>query len=99
MPNEAAPDSLTPGYFDDVYRAKADPWNFQSSPYEAAKYAATLAALPRPLYRNALEIGCSIGVLTAQLAARCEQLLSIDVSEQALDQARERCAQLPQVRF
>ena len=31
MPNEAAPESLTPGYFDDVYRANPDPWNFASS--------------------------------------------------------------------
>ena len=99
MPNDAAPSSLPPGYFDDVYRANADPWHFASSPYEAAKYAATLAALPRPRYADAFEAGCSIGVLTAQLAARCGQLLSIDVSEQALAQARERCAQLPQVRL
>ena len=30
---------------------------------------------------------------------RCGQLLSVDVSEQALAQARERCERLPQVRF
>ncbi len=99
MPNEHAPDSLTPEYFDDVYRANADPWNFASSPYEAAKYRATLDALPRAKYANAFEAGCSIGVLTAQLAPRCERLLSIDLSDAALAQARERCATLPQVRF
>ena len=38
-------------------------------------------------------------MLTERLAARCGQLLSIDVSEHALAQARERCARLPQVRF
>ena len=38
-------------------------------------------------------------MLTERLAPRCGQLLSIDVSEQALAQARERCARLPQVRF
>ena len=99
MPNEAAPHSLTPGYFDDVYRAHSDPWGFTTSPYEAGKYAATLAALPRPRYANAFEAGCSIGVLTAQLAPRCERLLAIDVSEDALAQARARCAALPQVRL
>ncbi len=82
-----------------VYRANADPWNFASSPYEAAKYRATLEALPRERYTNAFEAGCSIGVLTAQLAPRCERLLCIDLSEAALAQARERCAALPQVRF
>ncbi len=99
MPNPDAPSSLTPGYFDDVYRANPDPWNFVSSPYETAKYAATLAALPRPHYASAFEAGCSIGVLTSQLAPRCGRLLSIDVSEQALRAARERCAALDNVRF
>ncbi|NML66195.1 methyltransferase domain-containing protein [Hymenobacter sp. RP-2-7] len=95
--NDQHPDSLPPNYFDDVYRASNDPWAFTSSPYERAKYADTLAALPRPHYPRAFEIGCSIGVLTAQLAPRCGHLLSVDVSEAALTQARQRCASLPQV--
>ncbi len=99
MPNPDAPRSLDDRYFDDVYRANADPWNFASSPYEAAKYAATLAALPRPSYPSAFEAGCSIGVLTAQLTPRCGQLLSVDLSERALQAARERCVALDNVRF
>ena len=99
MSDPTAPGSLPPGYFEDIYRASEDPWNFASSPYEAGKYAATLAALPRERYLSGLEAGCSIGVLTAQLAPRCEQLLSLDVNPQALEQARARCAALPQVRF
>ena len=99
MPNPAAPDSLGSRYFDDVYRANPDPWGFATSPYEAAKYAATLAALPRPHYPTAFEAGCSIGVLTAQLASRCGQLLSADISERALAAARERCVGLENVRF
>lgn len=91
--------SLAPDYFDRVYAAKADPWDFETSVYEADKYTETLAALPRPRYRRALEIGCSIGVLTEQLAERCERLLAVDVSEVALDIARRRCAGLPQVEF
>ena len=99
MPNDAAPHSLPPGYFDDVYRANPDPWGFTTSPYESGKYAATLAALPRPRYANAFEAGCSIGVLTARLAPRCNRLLAIDVSEDALAQARARCAAFPHVRL
>jgi len=91
--------SLPPSYFDDVYAANADPWEFETSPYEQGKYAATLGALPRPCYHNAFEIGCSIGVLTARLAPRCDRLLSVDVSEQALAWARERCRELPRVTF
>ena len=95
--NQNQPHSLPPGYFDDVYRANNDPWQFASSPYERGKYATTLAALPHPHYGRAFEIGCSIGVFTAQLALRCGHLLSIDVSEAALAQAQQRCAGLPQV--
>jgi len=91
--------TLTPDYFDQVYAANDDPWNFASSEYEAAKYAATLAALPNEKYKNAFEIGCSIGVLTEKLAARCARLLAVDVSEKALEQARKRCENLPNVRL
>lgn len=92
-------ETLPAAYFDDVYRRKADPWDFATSPYEAAKYRATLGALSRARYARAFEAGCSIGVLTSQLAARCEQLLSVDLNESALVQARERCKDLAHVRF
>ena len=95
--NENHPNSLDGNYFDDVYRANSDPWGFETSPYEHAKYAASLGALPRAHYPRAFEIGCSLGVFTAQLAQRCDYLLGVDVSTQALAQARRRCAALPQV--
>jgi len=95
--NTNQPNTLSPGYFDDVYRANEDPWAFTSSPYERTKYQDTLAALTEPRYERAFEIGSSIGVLTAQLALRCGSLLSVDVSEAALAQARQRCANLSQV--
>lgn len=91
--------SLEPEYFEKVYEANDDPWNFTSSEYETEKYEATLDALPREKYDSAFEIGCSIGVLTAQLAKRCENLLSVDVSKKALDQAKKRCEDLPNIRF
>lgn len=90
--------SLPPSYFNNLYSANPDPWGFQTSEYEANKYAATLAALPKR-YRSALEIGGSIGVLTAKLAERCDSLLSVDVSELAQNQAIRHCQALPQVRF
>ena len=95
--NQNQPHSLPPEYFDHVYQANRDPWNYEWSPYERGKYAATLAALPRPQYAEALEIGSSLGILTAQLAARCGHLLGVDVNEAALAQARQRCADLPNV--
>ena len=92
-------ESLPPSFFDWIYADAPDPWSFATSAYEHEKYAITVAELPRERYRRALEIGCSIGVLTARLAARCGALLSVDVAERALNQARDRCARLPHVRF
>jgi len=89
--------SLPPTYFDDVYRASDDPWSFETSDYERRKYAATLAALSKPRYQSAFEIGCSIGVLTQQLADRCDQLLAVDASELPLVKARQRLADRPTV--
>ncbi|NJL86197.1 MAG: methyltransferase domain-containing protein [Leptolyngbyaceae cyanobacterium SM1_1_3] len=91
--------SLPPEYFEDLYAADPDPWQFETSAYEAKKYAATLAALPKPQYRSAFEIGGSIGVLSAQLAQRCQSLLSVDVCAQAQAHAKKRCRHLPQVEF
>lgn len=98
-PNPNQPHTLSPDYFAAVYGANRDPWNFETSPYEHEKYADTLAALPRPHYEQAFEVGCSLGVLTAQLAPRCGQLLAVDVADAALAQARQRCAHLPQVQL
>lgn len=94
----AFPQSLTPEYFDALYNLESDPWKFETSAYEAEKYAATLAALPKR-YRSALEIGGSIGVLTEQLATRCDSLLSLDVSAMAQQKAIARCQSLANVRF
>lgn len=91
--------SLPSTYFTALYAADADPWRFATSDYERGKYAATLAALPLPTYRSGFEVGCSIGVLTSQLARRCERLLAVDSVAAALSRAKTRCAGLPGLRF
>ena len=91
--------TLKPEYFDALYTADPDPWNFAASPYERAKYTLTLNAMPKPRYRSALEVGCSIGVLTRLLASRCDAVLAIDAAQTPLVEARRRCADLPGVRF
>ena len=92
-------DSVPPDYFDNLYASNPDPWGFATSSYEHEKYEATLASLPRKSYHAALEIGCSIGVLTQRLAQRCTHLLALDVARPALETARARCADLAHVRF
>ena len=90
---------VTPEHFDRLYANDPDPWKFATSGYERDKYAATLAALPRPRYFNAFEVGCSIGVLTKQLAARCDEILAVDVAAAALLNAATRCNELSNVHF
>ncbi|MEK8073818.1 SAM-dependent methyltransferase [Rhodococcoides navarretei] len=91
--------SLGAEYFRTVYAVKDDPFMLDSKWYERRKYALTLASLPKPHYRRALEPGCSIGVLTEQLAARCDHVVSTDVVDSALDSARRRVGDTAAVEF
>ena len=80
--------SLPVDYFARMYAGSDDPWGFRSRWYEQRKRDVTLAALTRPRYRRAFEPGCSIGVLTAGLAARCDELVASDIDDRALAAAR-----------
>jgi cyclopropane fatty-acyl-phospholipid synthase-like methyltransferase len=91
--------TVRPEYFDTLYAADLDPWKFATSQYERGKYTLTLDAMPQPRYRSALEVGCSIGVLTRSLASRCDAVVAIDAAQIPLAEARRRCADLPGVRF
>ncbi|MBV9442691.1 MAG: methyltransferase domain-containing protein [Acidobacteriaceae bacterium] len=93
-----APVTLGAGYFDAMYQAASDPWGFEDRWYEQRKYAISLAQLPSARYRRAFEAGCSIGVLTALLAARCDALLACDVAAAAVRAAAGRAAGLAHVR-
>ncbi|BAZ11947.1 putative methyltransferase [Calothrix sp. NIES-4071] len=98
-PEQIQKNSLPPSYFETLYTNNPDPWQFETSEYEAKKYTNTIKALAKPHYQSALEIGGSIGILTEKLAPYCETLLSVEVSKIAQEQARARCNSLPQVRF
>ncbi len=84
--------TLDAAYFDRVYAGSDDPWSFRTRWYERRKYALTAAALPRERYANGFEAGCSIGELTGLLAERCDRLLAVDISPDAVRQAGERTA-------
>lgn len=95
----AAIGSLPGDFFDDFYGSDADPWGFESRWYERRKRALTMASLPRERFARAFEPGCSIGVLTAELAARCDEILATDIALAPLRRARRRLADEPRVRF
>lgn len=79
-------------HFEAQYRDDPDPWGYRSSPYEQAKYAATLAACGPGPFAHALELGASIGVFSARLAPRCRRLTTIDYSPTAVRRARAALA-------
>ncbi|MCC9197406.1 bifunctional PIG-L family deacetylase/class I SAM-dependent methyltransferase [Arthrobacter sp. zg-Y820] len=85
--------------FEDLYQTSSDPWQFESSFYEHRKRALSLAMLPRPRFASVFEPGCSIGVLTQELAARAQAVTATDISDSALDLARRRLAAAPHVRL
>lgn len=84
-------------WFDALYRRDPDPWRYETSDYEARKYAGSLALLRRLSYGRALEVGCSIGVMSAMIAARCDTLLGLDFAPSAVEAARRR--EIPNARF
>ncbi len=92
----AAADAET--IFDAVHHREEDPWQYTTSWYEQRKRALTLAALPGLSYRSGLEIGCSIGTLSVELAQRCRSFLAVDASGAALAHAAQRLAHLPAAR-
>ncbi len=76
--------------FEARYRLDPDPWGYERSEYERAKYAATLDACGPGPFARALELGGSIGVFSALLAPRCEQLETLDAAPTAVALARQR---------
>jgi SAM-dependent methyltransferase len=95
-----SPTRIEPAWFEELYEREADPWRFATSAYEREKYDRTLAALGPPArrFQRALDAGCSIGVFSALLAPRCDELLALDASATAVERARTRLAVLPHVR-
>ena len=88
----------TDAIFDRVHGDTVDPWGVDDRWYEERKRDLTLAALPRRRFRRALEVGCSIGALTAQLSSRCDEVLALDESKVAVASARKRLQRASNVR-
>jgi len=84
--------TLPASFFDDMYAAADDPWSMRTRWYERRKYALTTAVLPRKRYGDGLEVGCSVGELTARLADRCDRLTGWDASAAAVQRATRRVA-------
>ncbi len=76
--------------FDDLYRHADDPWSVGQRWYERRRAELIMAMLPKPRFGRVFEPGCSIGMLSEKLAARCEELICADVVPAAVHAARQR---------
>ncbi|WP_433825706.1 SAM-dependent methyltransferase [Actinoplanes sp. CA-015351] len=96
---DAAPPETTVSldHFTGLYMAKDDPWDVATKWHNQRKYAVTLASLPRERYKRCYEPGASIGLFTRMLAPRCDAVLATDSVEEAVQQARDNTADLPNV--
>jgi SAM-dependent methyltransferase len=82
------PDQSVPlDHFVGMYEVKTDPWDNATKWSDQRKYAVTMASLLRPRYGRVYEPGCAVGLLTRQLAPRCDELLAVDAVPEAVRQA------------
>ncbi len=88
---------MSVAHFNSLYASNPDPWNVTGSWYEQRKIALVLASLPDARHSFAYEPACGTGEMTAQLARRCDKVLASDSSPHAVEAARKRTADLPNV--
>jgi LmbE family N-acetylglucosaminyl deacetylase/2-polyprenyl-3-methyl-5-hydroxy-6-metoxy-1,4-benzoquinol methylase len=82
---------------DRLHREVEEPWGADTRWYEVRKRALLGALLPARSFRRGLDVGCSTGATTADLARRCDELVAIDESPAGLMVARRRLADQPHV--
>mgnify|MGYP000846291725 FL=1 len=80
---------FTEKHFENLYRQKQDPWNYEHSHFEREKYLKTLQAIPEEA-ETIWEIGCGEGVFTQLLLEKGKRVRGVDISPTALSRARER---------
>lgn len=87
--------------FDHLYTSRNDPFgaDLPQYRYQRRKYDSLLSMLPRRPYRNALDIGCGLGALTRRLAPFTGHILGMDVSTEAIHQARTLSFAHPNVSY
>ncbi|GAA3467061.1 class I SAM-dependent methyltransferase [Nonomuraea roseola] len=83
-------------YFEWFHRTP-DPWRHAVDPYEARKYATTLAHVEGDTFDRVLDVGCSEGTFTLLAAESYPEadVLGVDVSERAVHRAASRSKARP----
>jgi SAM-dependent methyltransferase len=87
--------------FDRLYKdaPQNDPWasSLPQYQYQRRKYDALIHMLPERSYRQALDLGCGLGLLTERLAKCAQEVVGIDVSAVAVNRAADRTRGLKNV--
>jgi predicted TPR repeat methyltransferase len=78
---------------------RGDPWDFESSAYERDRCVQLLKMLDGRRYARVLEIGCGAGYLTRLLAPHADRLVALDISQAAIERARDLSADQTGVDF
>ncbi len=73
-----------------LYKTTADPWNYESSPYERFRFEKTLALVKSVPHTTVLELGCSEGYFTKLLYTISKNITAIDLSDIAIQRAKKR---------
>jgi SAM-dependent methyltransferase len=87
--------------FNRLYKTLPDPW-FTTAPqyrYQPLKYQVVLSMLPDRAYHRALDIGCGVGTFSRLLAQRAEQVVGVDLSQSAVNDAARASIAVPNVEF
>jgi SAM-dependent methyltransferase len=90
-------ESLRPDFFDAFYARHDDPWGFETRWYEERKRALLLASLPTRALGSVLEVGCTTGLITVELAARADRVVGLEPAAAAMKAARTRTRALRNV--
>jgi SAM-dependent methyltransferase len=90
-----APDSVTVGQsFEKRHRDEREPWMFADRAAEILRHEWIVEAAIDAAPEAALDVGCTIGQLTARLAVVVPKLTAMDVSATAAATTRERVSRL-----
>lgn len=81
-----------------AFKNDPEPYRPPSSS-DRLRFAAAMALVGDRRYRRGLDVGCAEGALTRDLAARCDSLVGVDVSETAVFRAMVNLADVPNVRL
>ncbi len=80
-------DERARAFFENIWK-EGDPWEFETSEYERLRFEHHLELLGGRRYGRVLEIGCGAGAFTRILSPLADQLVAIEVAENAVERAR-----------